>query len=216
MDKKKVLKIIGIVVLVIVAIFFIHTIRNFIIVKGLQDNITKYKESTNYHIKIISKEPNNIEMITNYYKKDNKQATIVKRINNGILDTTVSKYGKSEEGKFNTYIERGETKVAIPGDGVSLSVSIYNGVERDSVWNTLFSSMFAYIRSEKVNGKDCYVINNFPSIGTVMEYYVEKDTGLLIKSIMNDIVSERDFEFNNVDDNVFIEPDISEYTIQEN
>ena len=211
---KKVLKIFGIILLVIIVILLIHTIRNFIIVRDLQDKIEKYKESASYHIKIVTKEPNNIEMIANYYKKDEKQATIITRNINGVEDTKISKYGN------NTYIERGTTKIATIGtDGVSLAISIYNGVESDSTWHTILSSIVAFVGSEKVNGKDCYVVNNFPSFVNLMfegtnKYYIEKETGLLIKSITNDIISEREYDFNYIDDSVFVEPDISEYTIQ--
>ena len=47
------------------------------------------------------------------------------------------------------------------------------------------------------------------------EIYVEKNTGLLTKSVLNDQVMNREYEFNNVDDSTFIEPNIREYTLQE-
>ena len=45
--------------------------------------------------------------------------------------------------------------------------------------------------------------------------YIEKDTGLLVKMMEGTTVSEREQEFNNVDDSIFVEPDISQYTISE-
>ena len=45
---------------------------------------------------------------------------------------------------------------------------------------------------------------------------VDKETGLMYKNINDISTVVREYEFNNVDESVFIEPDISEYTIQEN
>ena len=217
---KKVLKIVGIIVLVVIVLLLIHTLRNFFIVRGLQDNITKYIDSSNYHIKAFTKEQNGTEMTVNYYVKDGKHVTFVERNMNGNI-SKLTTYGQNDKKEFNVYIENGESKVVkLDAEGVAMSVQILNGVESDSTWHTFISSMFAFIRSEKVNGKDCYVVNNFPpyvnlaSIGK-NEYYIDKDTGLMIKSVTNDIVSDREYEFNNVDDSIFIEPDISEYTIQQ-
>lgn len=54
MSKKNILKIIGIILLIVIAIFVIHTIRNYIIITDLQNKIAKYTSNTNYSIKSIS------------------------------------------------------------------------------------------------------------------------------------------------------------------
>ena len=221
MNIKKILKIIVIIILVILVILLIHTIRNFIIVRGLQENIAKYKDSTNYHIRLLTKENNGIEMTANQYVKDGKHVTFVERNLNGEI-AKISVFGENDKKGFNTYIENGESKIAqIETEGVSMSMYIYNGVENDSTWHTFLASFFANIRSEKVNGKECYIVNNYPSAVNLTslgknEYYIERDTGLMIKSITNEQTSEREYEFDNVDDNIFIEPDISQYTLKVN
>ena len=43
MNKKKVFKIIGIIILVLVVIFFIYAIRNFTIIRKLQNKFSKYE-----------------------------------------------------------------------------------------------------------------------------------------------------------------------------
>lgn len=45
---------------------------------------------------------------------------------------------------------------------------------------------------------------------------IEKNTGLMVNMTENTVVTEREYEFNNVDDSIFIEPDISQYTLKEN
>ena len=72
MNKKKILKIIGIVFLIIIVIVLIHTIRNYIIITNLQNKVSKYTESTNYYTKSISTE-NGMKVTIEYYKKDKKE-----------------------------------------------------------------------------------------------------------------------------------------------
>ena len=49
------------------------------------------------------------------------------------------------------------------------------------------------------------------------ETYIDKDTGLVLKIKAIDIINEieYEYEFNNVDDEIFVEPDISQYTLIE-
>ena len=48
------------------------------------------------------------------------------------------------------------------------------------------------------------------------EIYIDKETGLFVKSTEAGIVNEREYEFNMVEDSIFTEPDISEYKLKEN
>ena len=222
MNKKKILIIIGIIILVIISIFLIHTIRNFIIVSKLQNNISQYVNSTNYHIKsLATMTRNDMKLTINTYRKDNKQASFLERNSNGEI-IKMSMYGSNDKKGYNTYIDSGNSKVVNKeSEGKYILLDIFNGVESDSTWHTILSSAVAFIGSENVNGKECYVVCNFPSFSNLMlegnnKYYIEKDTGLLIKSITNEQISEREYEFDNVDDSIFEEPDISQYTIKEN
>ena len=47
------------------------------------------------------------------------------------------------------------------------------------------------------------------------ETYIEKDTGLFVKSTDGNTLTEKEYKFDNVEDTIFIEPDISEYTLKE-
>ena len=46
------------------------------------------------------------------------------------------------------------------------------------------------------------------------EMYIDKDTGLIVKRITSAETVEKEYEFNNVDDSVFVEPDISKYELK--
>ncbi len=219
MKVKKVLKVIGIVLIILVVLLLIHTLRNFVIVSKLQNNISKYAESTNYHIKSVETESNGIILTVNSYKKGDKQVSFIERNKNGEV-TKISAYRNND--KMDIFYDNPNSKMAdLNADAIFIEVNIYNYLESDSTWHTILSSMFANIRSTEINGKKCYVVNNYTSFVSLMpvgknECYIEKDTGLMIRNVTNDMINDREFEFDNVNEEVFIEPDISEYTIQGN
>ena len=95
MEKKKILKSILIIIIAIIAIFIIHTIKNYIIITGLQNKITQYKDSTNYNIKSTAKEENGTTIKIDYYKKDNKQVIFLER-NTGEEVSKISMYDNGE------------------------------------------------------------------------------------------------------------------------
>lgn len=98
-----------------------------------------------------------------------------------------------------------------------------NSIETKNIWELLLNVLGARITTAKVNGKECYKIDDF--YGSDMLHlvegrrniYIEKDTGLLIRtfggSVTNDkgtftIVNDYLYEFGTVTDDNFIEPKV--------
>ena len=100
-----------------------------------------------------------------------------------------------------------------------MEVNIYNFLETDSKWQTFLSSITAKIKSTECNGKQCYEVKGFLSTTSLTEkgskVYIEKDTGLYVKAIGDNMIMEREYEFDNVDDSIFVEPDVSQYSLDE-
>lgn len=211
---KKFFKFIGIILLILLILLIIHATRNFIIISKLQDNISKYANSTNYYVSSISTEPNDVIVKIDYYKKDNKEACFINHISYN-ENSKISLF--SNNGKKNMYFDSIEGKTAeLDVEDPLMQISIYNTLESESKLQTFLSSIFAYIKSDSNH----YIISNFNSTFSMQpegknEYYIEKETGLLSKSITNDIISERKYEFNSVNDEIFIEPNINDYISQE-
>lgn len=221
MEKKKiiknVLKIALIVIAILLVILIIHTIRNYVIVTDLQNKIAEYNGSTNYHIKSVATENNGTIVKMDYYKKDGKQVVFMERnVNNEI--TRISMYNNGE--RTDTFTETKDSKIAQLNSGTIMSVGIYNHLENDSKWQTILGCISAKIKSVDYNGKECYIVKEFMSSISLTsegaETYIDKETGLFVKSTEADIVNERSYEFNMVDDSIFTEPDISQYTLKEN
>lgn len=202
---KKTLKIIAIILFFLVILVIIHTTRNFVIILSLQDRIQVYSNSTNYHIKSFSTFGDGIQTETDYYKNDLKSLKIVKKQVDEMKMITRS---FSDGENIKTYMEIGENKTVMEnGSELFENETISNGLELANIFNCLISK----ISSTKIDGKQCYKIGYF--FGP-RELYIEKDTGLIIKNMVNEQYINYEFEFNNVEDNIFEEPDISEYEAQ--
>ena len=216
MNKKKILKAIGIILLIIFVIFLVHTIRNYIIITNLQNKISKYYNSTNYHIKSTSISDEGTKVTMEYYKKDNKQVVFMERNLNGEI-VKLSMYDNGE--RTDTFTESNDSKVVQLNTGEIMSINIYNFLENDNNWQTFLSSTIARVRTTEYNGKECYAVKRFLSstslTGKDSEIIIDKETGLFLKSTETGNLVEREYEFDNVDDSIFAEPDISQYTLKE-
>ena len=217
MRTKKILKIIGIILVILLVLTLIHTIRNYIIIRNLQNRISKYSNSTNYFEKSESTKNDGTKIIMKYYQKDNKQAVFLEKTSNE-NEIKISRYNNGE--RVDTFTETKDSKVAQLDTSTLISVNIYNQLETDNKWQTFIGSIISNIRSEKCNDKECYVIKGFTSTTSLTfegtKIYIDKDTGLLVKVIEDETISNREYEFNNVEDTIFVEPDISQYTLKNN
>ena len=214
MKMKKILMVLGIIIAILVVIVLVHTIRNYMIITDLQNKISQYADSVNYYTKSIATVKDGT-ITMEYYRKDNNQVVFLKRNLNGTINK-VAMYNNGE--KTDTFTQTPDTKIAQLNSGTIMSIGIYNHLETENNWQTFLGSMFASVKSTNYNGKDCYIIKGFMSSTSLTfegaETYIEKDTGLFIKDIEGETITEKEYEFDNVDDSIFVEPDISQYTLK--
>ena len=71
MKTKKILKIIGIIILIIIVLILVHTLRNYMIIKNIEKNFSKYENSTNFSIKSVATDADGATVTMKYYEKDN-------------------------------------------------------------------------------------------------------------------------------------------------
>lgn len=228
--KKKVLKCIGIIILVIIAFLVIHTVRNMIIIKNLSEKAESYKNANNYYVKTVSSQGSVME---NFTKNGCYLMKLVNTSETGLR--TLIRY--SDGNIENTYIEaqteNGTDKVAMLNSNSLPSFNqITNWFYTDDFKSLLLMSLMARIRSVEQNEKDCYEVTYVYSSNILMPaegefaIYIEKETGLTVKNkngaIVNEngteepIVIDYEYKFDSVTDEDLVEPDISEYKIQEN
>lgn len=216
MNKKKFFKTIGILVFIIVILMLLYVIRNTIIVTKLQKNIKEYTSKTNFSIKVTNLTSETSKMTVNYYKKDNKEAVILER-NVDENSVKMSFYNNGE--RRDLFIETNDKKtVQVNTKNQLLGLNITDSLQTDNLWQTILYSSIARIKTENVNGKECYKVSNFYSPywmygENITEFYIEKDTGLLIKTVIDDEIAVREYSFDDVEDSAFVEPDIGLYTV---
>lgn len=204
MNKKK----IAIIVLFIILLILIATIlRKYIIINDLKEKAETYIASTNYNM-IATKNENGKTITYDYNKKDSKIAYFIKT-----NDSELLMYDNGNS--VNCYTKVGETKTLTHEENLP-NGGMINFLNNDhNAFQALLNVIKTNIKSTQINGKDCYLIKNYADLENV-EIYIEKETGLCIQYIETntDIKVNYSYEFNNVTDNTFIEPDASQYKEQ--
>lgn len=220
--KLKVLRNILLVVLAFVLIFVGNTFRKYIIIKGLAKKAEETSKSTNYHIKATKIEGGMTGTYETYVKNGNIVYMI--EIQSGKGTQKLLGYKNKDNEKCHVFIETPEGKKAdLKCGGISGGVELNNGMfefmASSELGKFIVCSRLKVKRSRtNYNGSECYIIDN-SSIEEEFEnksqMYVDRDTGLRIKVSNGSYVVTYEYEFDNVDDSIFIEPDISEYEIIE-
>ena len=186
------------ILIVILLIFIFHVARNMIIINTMRNKRKEYKNCDNFSFKYYAYNEEGL-LIREFYQKGEKALEIT---NHNFMFDEASRH-------VLTVYTDGKKSRALPN------------FEREWYLNFLMS-MCSFIRSEKCNGVDCYKIY---SINEDLQYgllggfviYMEKETGLVVRQIGDANDKERtkvvdwEYRFNTVTDDIFIEPDVSEY-----
>lgn len=204
---KKMLKILLFVIALLIILILVNTLRNYIIVRNLQKNIEAYIGNSNYHIKAVS---NNT--IANYYSKGKRQVAIVEK-----EDKKISIYKNGENS--NIFIEDGKNKIAKLNSVNSMKIDLSNYLQTDNNWQTFVACIKAKVKKIDYEGKKCYVIENFETPMFIRgegetKAYIDVESGLCLQLITDIETTKREYEFDNVDDTIFIEPELNQFVIQ--
>lgn len=220
--KFKIIRNILLVVLAFVLIFVGQTFRKYIIIKGLAKKAEETAKSTNYHIKATKIEGGMTGTYETYVKNGNIVYMIELQSAKGTQKLLA--YKNKDNEKFHVFIETPEEKKAdlkcggVVG-GVKLDNGLFEYMTSNELGRFMVCSRLKVKRSRtNYNGSECYIIDNSSleeEFERKSQEYVDKDTGLRIKVSNGSYVVTYQYEFDNVDDSVFIEPDISEYEIVE-
>ena len=207
MDKKKILKVVGIIVLVLVVIFLIHVIKKFIIITNLVNISEEYANKTNY-VALVSSLQNGNFNIAKSINKDGNSLTILKNYGKDNQEERgLIKYEKDNEKIAIMYTS--QERVAIINQPVLAEINI---VTMFSTFNDFLTrlqlAVMSRISTDNV-GNYLIELDNW-------KMWVEKDTGLVIREINGGVVTERSYEFDNIKEKDIEKPDISDCIIREN
>ncbi|MBQ9314491.1 MAG: hypothetical protein IJ220_05805 [Clostridia bacterium] len=219
MEEKKTIKKVLIIILIVLVIgilgILFHMVRNFIIISNLQRTVKQYEEITNYHIKTsYDDEAGHNEF--DFYRKEDKRAFLIVNTNQSGEVIKLLTYDNGKRVDF--FSETPSTKTAQLDVGGSPNFAVTNGLETDSAWDTFLACFLARVKKSEYEGKECFIIKNFLSGSFLYDIeedciaYVDKETGL--QFLREDgKTTKYEYEFGNVDDSIFIEPNIGEYDL---
>lgn len=205
------LRTLGIILGVILAIYFILVIRRVVIIGGLINKADEHIKTGNYYARLYSHAGGQMS-ITEIYNKDDKCLMKMNVFTNEQVVRIIQTY---DNEKSVMYTEGG---VALITDSVKPTLGGH--LYASNVAELILMSALGSVRSVKCNGTDCYLVE---FIG--MKEYVDKETGLSVKSLNGvsvgqngeefDIVVDRKYDFGNVTDEDVTGPDLSEYKMQD-
>ena len=226
----KKMKILKITLLAILLIFMFRVARNMIIIVSLDSKIDKYATSQNFYLKQILYSEDGVD-IFEVHKKDDRYTTKFKSTSEN-FKFVVTEYHSGQT--VNTYVEAksdeeniSTKRATLNGEDESNLSVLTSSIKIDNPINFILNSLFANIKSDNCNGKDCYRVGIKPfNSSDEAIYYIDKETGLTIRSLgasstlkndgeRYDHIADYQYEFDVVTDEELIEPDISEYEIQE-
>ncbi len=222
--KKKIVIILLIVLIIALVIFIGNTTRKIIIIKDLQNKVAEYEKKENIYVKVDGS-----SAIAEKFIKDGIEKDIMKK-----KDNTVTMIQMIKEHERRMYTIAGEQKNLTiskeeKNDLASKVISFVNTV----TWKDLIhDSIVSKIYTEKVGEYECYVIDSMKNTNAIysdgtmsLKMYLNKETGLAVKVIetikdengsIKENITTYIQKFDVVIDEDMIEPNIQEFTIQEN
>lgn len=207
--KHKLRKVILWIVLILILVFTLCTVRKMIIFSALSSKIKGYLNATNYHERIVSTTESGANLV-DYYVKDNKEKIEFSRLeDNNINKIHVYKY----DGSSNVYTEYNGEKTLRIDTGLSMEINMIDEFGVMNLPQLMFYSTTVSVRSEKCNDKECYYIKGYFKDSEGI--FIEKATGLVLRREYENTSSNYEYNFNCVTDDIFAEPDRSEYAINE-
>lgn len=214
--KRKWPQIVGIVVLVILVLLVLHTGRNFVILSALQVEAADYCSKENYYVKSVTT-MNEYDLVIDSYKKGNKKVTLLEKTDKDGKKVKLSWYSESKRMYVNTETEK---SVKINTENVILAPSVENQFAFSNNLQAIITGMTSTIWKTIYNNEECYAVN-YGSIFDILfnngknTMYINKDTGLLIGQKWEDSVTVKEYDFENIDESVFSEPDINDYVVKD-
>lgn len=197
-------------ILIVLASYYGNLKRKILILRDISQKQQEIFKKDNYYKKTITNTDKSL-VITEHYQKGDKSIIFTTITMNSTNETAKEIILSNNEGS-KTYHENNKEKI-FQENGIIESMSIIpmNIQYANSSDKEIIQAIKDYdisIKNTTYNNKKSYIIN-YNSIKDFPETYIEKETGLVVKYSN----SEYSFEFDNVDESIFTEPNLSQYTL---
>lgn len=210
-NKLKILKFLGLILLIIVLAFVINTTRKYIILNDLYNKSQTINIETkdNYHAILTASRQNSVYYIEQY-RKENKA---IQYENSYIKDGNKIKISNKTHYNSNT------ENFSLISDGINKEKVKRAENIQNLEWqdlselkiNSLYSAIYSKVKKINYEKKDCYLIQDF-----CQEIVVEANTGNIIRMVSSlpeeqTTTFEYFREFDTVQDSDIIRPETTDY-----
>lgn len=210
MDKKKIITIVLITVLIIACIFLFNLGRKVYILSKYSNKCNEYSKITNYYKKADYENTDPEEDVTTeFWRKDN--LGFLKRTSKD--DVKMIYYGED----YNWIIvdsKDGRTAVKMNKEGIGIEAQTLSTstLYMENLWDKIKIACIAKISTEKLNDVECYKIY----VNKDWQIYVNKDNLLVMREINGSTdTGIIEYKINEVRDEDVLMPNLAGYTIND-
>lgn len=219
-----------IIILIIFLLIIIISSKKIAIISNLYNKAEITRMTTNYHEISYSYNFGNYIKEETFKLDDKKKIIITQLTEDGNVSTTTmfatktSNQNNADMYSVNLYSNSPNEKKAILNTNMELYDDLQNSFYTENLWYLFKYSMLSSITTATFNGTKCYYISNFrnPYSYSFGGMYVNKETGFPIstmsyedKNAEHEPTREFILELNTVKESDFVEPDITEYNVQQ-
>ena len=224
MKNHKVLTTILIIFLILLVIFIVHTVRNYIILDKLFTKELSLLDKSNLSLsrKLYNENTPDKTSTMDIFVKDNKSMMVLKRPYETIK--TIIVWDDNQASEQLTMLP--ETLIAYRGNAATFLnlPTLVESKEFNYFGYKLFLAMTSFITTDKVNDEDCYCIRlSYLTQFDKNKSWVNKDTGIIVKqtngfteidgklySQFSEITS---YSFDTVTDEMVAKPNLAGYLV---
>lgn len=205
--KMKLWKKLLLVVLALLVVFAIFTLRKYIIITNLINTSKDYISKTNFMVDTYGLTNDSVVLTKSYCKDGNLFSTTETLGHNIIEERKITAYSKGDEKIV--IIQSGDDKVLLSNGNVA-PINVNTISEFDDIKLRIPLAFTSKITKQNCNGKECYLIE----LSKDYKIWVEKETGIIIREMDIEYITNRTYTFDVVKDENIIKPDTSDCRVQ--
>jgi hypothetical protein len=205
--KMKLWKKLLLVILALLVVFAIFTLRKYIIITNLINTSKDYISKTNFMVDTYGLTNDSVVLTKSYCKDGNLFSTTETLGHNIIEERKITAYSKGDEKIV--IIQSGDDKVLLSNGNVA-PINVNTISEFDDIKLRIPLAFTSKITKQNCNGKECYLIE----LSKDYKIWVEKETGIIIREMDIEYITNRTYTFDVVKDENIIKPDTSDCRVQ--
>lgn len=205
--KMKLWKKLLLVILALLVVFAIFTLRKYIIITNLINTSKDYISKTNFMLDTYGLTNDSVVLTKSYCKDGNLFSTTETLGHNIIEERKITAYSKGDEKIV--IIQSGDDKVLLSNGNVA-PINVNTISEFDDIKLRIPLAFTSKITKQNCNGKECYLIE----LSKDYKIWVEKETGIIIREMDIEYITNRTYTFDVVKDENIIKPDTSDCRVQ--